>query len=528
MISGPSDATQTDHQDSDPASDGTSGAQGSTGGSSTATAELQDPLPPVAWQGVLTVIGTLSVALLALSGRYGYHRDELYFRVAGHHPDWGYVDQPPLIPLFGRVSTAVFGDSPAGLRVPAVVFTAITVLLAALVARELGGDRTTQTLTAVGAATGPYVLASGHMLSTGTADLTIWIALIWATLRVLRTEEPRWWLLTGAVVGVGVHFKHLVGLLVVGLLVGLLAVGPRRVLLNRWLWAGGALAVLLALPNLVWQAAHDWPQLEMADAIAEDAAENRALLVPFQAILAGVVTLPVWVVGLVALARRPAWRRYRAVAVAYPVTLVVVLLTGGQYYYTAPLLVTALAAGFVVLAGWLRRRDRRVLVAGLAVVHIGVTAVLSLPLLPKGALRSPVLAVNETGAEQIGWPELAATVGRVYRDLSDEDRTVATIFTSNYGEAGALDRFGGRYGLPQVHSSHNSYYDWGAPQDDRTVAIIVGRADPLLRHFGDCQVVAHADNGLDIDNEEQGAPIRVCRAMTTPWSQIWPTLRHLG
>src|SRR5690606_11587077 len=270
---------------------------------------------PLAWRPVGAVSAALVALLPALSPRYGYHRDELYFRVLAEHPGWGYVDQPPFTPMAARVSMALFGDSPAALRVLPALAMAALVVLTALIARELGGGRAAQTLAAAGTATGAYVLIAGHTLLTVSFDLPFWAAAILFTLRALL-RGGRWWLAAGAVIGAATYNKLLIAMLVLALAAGVLAAGPRRLLASRWLWAGALVAVVVALPNLLYQLTHDLPQLKMAAALGENkGGEMRVLFAPMQLLLFGPVVAVIGGFGFVRLWRD---RRVRALAVAYP------------------------------------------------------------------------------------------------------------------------------------------------------------------------------------------------------------------
>jgi hypothetical protein len=481
-----------------------------------------------AWRPVTGVAVALAVVLTALSGRYGFHRDELYFLVAGRHPAWGYVDQPPLTPLLARVSTAVFGESPAGLRVVATLATAAVVVLVALIARELCGGRRAQILAAICAAVSGYLLAVGHMVSTATFDLLAWILLSWLGLRLLRTRDGRYWLPIGAVAGLAMLNKSLVLLVVVALLAGVLVTGPREVLRSRWLVAGAALAALVMLPNLIWQARHDWPQLTVAGGISsDDGTENRILFVPMQLMQLSPLLVPVWVAGWLRLWRRPELRWARSYAVAYPVLAVLVFATGGKPYYALPLLLVLTAAGCEPLARW----GRTPIVAAGAALALVTSALVTLPVLPVSALGA-VTPINPEQGEQVGWPQLADAVAAGWSQIPAADRDRAVVFTTNYGEAGAVDRYGPERGLPTPYSGHMSFADWGPPPADKNGPVLLvvypdpGARTGLLRHFTGCRDVAKVDNGHDVDNEEQGAQIVLCDGPLTPWAQLWPDLRR--
>jgi 4-amino-4-deoxy-L-arabinose transferase-like glycosyltransferase len=486
-------------------------------------------LPRFAWRPVTVVIAVQVAVLTAMSGRYGFHRDELYFIAAGKQLAWGYTDQPPITPALAWLSTTLFGETPAGLRVAATLTAAATVVVIALIARELGGGRTVQWLSGALAALGPFFVAVSHMLSTTTVDMLIWALLGLAVLRLLRTGDGRWWLAVGAVIGVGLANKWLILLLVSGLAVGVFAFGPRSVLRSGWLAAGIGVTLLLAAPVFVWQAAHDWPMLTVASGISEDdGVENRVLFVPMQLVYLTPVLVPVWVAGLVRLWRDPALRWARALAVSYPVVCVELLISGGKPYYSVPLLVLLLPAGVQPALDWLSRGVARRPVAGvLGIFSVALSLVTGLPLLAPASLNGPVLAINKEPGEQVGWPELTATVAGVWRQIPDGRRATSVIFTSNYGQAGAISHYGSHLGLPTPYSGHMSYADWGPPPDSMTGAVLVVGGQPMQSPLlTGCRLVTRNDNGIGLENEEQGTPITLCSGTTAPWSQIWPSMRR--
>ncbi|WP_433273499.1 glycosyltransferase family 39 protein [Actinosynnema sp. CS-041913] len=471
--------------------------------------------PGFAWREVGVVVAVQVVVLTALSDRYGFHRDELYFLAAGDHLAWGYVDQPPLTPLLARVFSAVFGQTPLGIRIAATLLGAATVVVVALIARELDGGRGAQVLAAAATALSGFILGVTHMLSTATADLLLWVVIGYFFVRLLRSGDGRWWVPIGAAVGVALTNKWLVPLLLFSLGVSLLSVGPRRVLWNRWLPVGVLVAGVIVAPVLVWQIRHDLPLVTVAGGISSaDGGENRALFVPMQLVYLSPFLVPVWVAGFLRL-----WRddRLRAVALGYPVLCAVTLIAGGKAYYTMALLVVLVAAGAEPAVRWAARR-RAWAVSG-AVVGAAMSVLISLPVLPASAL-GPVLAVNPEAGEQVGWPELTAAVGRVWAGIPLEHRDTAVVFARNYGQAGAIARYGPENGLPEPYSGHMSYADWGPPPDSMTgPVVVVGNRNPV---FTNCRVVEI--HRAPIENEEDGTDIALCSAPT--WSKAWPSLRR--
>ncbi|MEU1681711.1 glycosyltransferase family 39 protein [Micromonospora zamorensis] len=487
-------------------------------------------------RGPWLVSAATTVTLLLLAGRYGYHRDELYFLLAGRHLDWGYVDQGPLVPALARLLDTIAPGNLVVLRTPSALLAGVAVLLVAAIARELGGGRGAQTFAAVLAALSGIVLASGHLLSTTTVDLLVWLAAVWCTVRLLRTGDSRWALGIGLALGVGMLSKLLPALLAVGLIAGVLIAGPRRLLRDRWVLAAAGIAVLLAAPNLIWQAAHGFPQLGVAASISDgdSSYSGRVAALTLQFVIISPYAVPIWIAGLVALLRRPAWRAYRAVGWAWLVVIGIVLIAGGKGYYDAPLLLVLTAAGVLVTVAWASRgsiRLRRGLLVLGVVPFLLPNIVLLLPVLPAERLPGFVVDVNYDAGETIGWPAFADSLAAVHGGLSSEERPRAVILTGNYGEAGAVARYGPARGLPRAYSGHNSMVDFGRPPADADVVIAVGweRPDPLSAWFETCTLAGRVDQRVEVENDENGGPIHVCRGLRRPWAQIWDTeVRHTG
>jgi 4-amino-4-deoxy-L-arabinose transferase-like glycosyltransferase len=490
---------------------------------------------PVAWAALCGVATLVVVALVAASGRYGYHRDELYLLRAGHELAFGYVDQPPLTPFMARVASALFGDSLVGLRLASALAAGLVVLSSGLLAREFGGGRAAQTLATACIAVSAYLLAVGHLLSTSTFDLLAWAGLSWLVARALRAGG-RNWLLVGVVAGIGLENKLLVAFLLAALVGGLLLAGPRAALRTPWPWLAGAIALALWAPYLVWQSAHSWPQLELSSAIASSSSgtsEPRWLFLPFQVVLVSPLLAPIWMVGLWRLARDPALRLFRAFAAAYGLLAVVFLVTGGKPYYLAGLYPALLAAGAEPTLRWVRRGAthlRASLLSGALAVSAAVSAVLFLPLVPVQQLAdTPIVAINYDAGETVGWPVFAQTIAGVYAGLPAEERAGAIVLARNYGEAGAVDHYRAELGLPRVYSGHNTYYLWGPPPETSGTTIVIGYTqDQLRRWFGSVELAARIDNGVGLDNDEEGVPVWVCRKRLAPWAQLWPELRRYG
>ena len=342
--------------------------------------------------------------------------------------------------------------------------------------------------------------------------------------------EQRLWLVAGFVVGVALLNKPLIAFLLVGVAVGLLAAGPRHLLRCGWLWAALAIALVVWSPWVLWQGHHGWPQLHVSSSIAKGgsaSSQPRWALVPFQFLLVSPVLAPVWLAGLVALLRRSRLRPFRFFAISWVVLVVIFLATGGKPYYLAGMFPVLLAAGAIETDNWLAHGNLRLRSASLvsAIVLSGlVSAVIALPILP-AADAGPVIAVNEMSERRSAGQ---TSFGRSPSSITGRSGS-HVIFTSNYGEAGAIDRYGPSLDLPSAYSGHNGFANWGPPPDRLGQVVVVGLDRGALdRQFQECHLALRVTNSAGVDNDENGTPIDVCHGTRGSWTQNWDSLRHLG
>ena len=480
------------------------------------------------WVGAIAAAQFL--VLVATSTRYGYHRDEMYFIVAGSHPAFGYPDQPPLVPLLSWAMHELAPGSLLVLRLPSALVAATTTVLAALIAREVGGPRRAQLIAAGCTAASGVALAVGHFITTTTFDLLSTTALLWLMIRaVVRRSGPSV-LAAGVVVGIGVEAKPQVGLVAAVLVATLLAVGPRAVLRSWWAAGGVAAALILAAPYVIWQQAHGWPQLTVARNIAGSAEGGRIGFLPFQLVMVSILLVPVWIAGLVAPFRRESLRAVRFVPLTYAVLGAVYLVGNGKAYYLASLYPALLGLGAVPTADWtLPTRRRAGLLVAAIVLSAAVSAYIALPLLPERDLQgSAPFAINPDLGETVGWPRFIQTVSSAWSSIPREERAHTAIFTENYGEAGAIDLLGRRL-LPRAYSGHNGFSEWGQPAAGDSHVLLLGAdsARDALPEFDRCRTLARVDNGVGLDNDEQDLPVLLCRT-TASWSTLWPRLTHFN
>jgi 4-amino-4-deoxy-L-arabinose transferase-like glycosyltransferase len=490
-------------------------------GTAAAEAHPHPEIAPALWFVALALVAVE----LAVSAQYGFHRDELYFIVAGHRPALGYIDQPPFAPLLTRLATAVFGFSPTAIRVFPALAGGGVVVLAGLTARALGGRALAQVLSGVAVACAPVLLAAAHLANTTVYDLLAWSAIVLFVVLAVNDQRPRLWVAAGAVAGVGLENKDLLLVLVAALAVGLVATGRWRELIGPWQLAGVAVALALWAPNLVWQAQHNWPQITMSRALHEEhsTGSDYAGVLPAQLLYIGLATVPLAVVGVRRLVKRPELR-FLAIAVALVLAFVVIEIPG-RPYYTDGLMPVVFAAGAVSVEQRRRQPGRWLVPPALLAI---VTLPLVLPVLPVSVVgEMPFLhKLNYDLGETVGWPQLTTAVAGVYRSLPAASQRSASVFTANYGEAGALLLYGPRFHLPPAISGHNNFWIWGPDHQSDTVVIAVGSAGQLRPYFGSCTAAAVFHSPEKVNNDENGVVLSVCTRPQASWGVLWPRLRH--
>jgi hypothetical protein len=480
---------------------------------------------------------TVAVAHLLTNGRYGFHRDELQVLSDARHLDWGFVAYPPLTPFLERIGLGVFGVSLVGLRLFSVIAQAAAVVVTGLMARELGGGRWAQAAAALAVAVSPLPLFEGTEFQYTTFDYLWWVLIAYFVIRLLKTENPRWCLAIGAVIGVGLMTKYTMMFFVAGILGGLLLTRARRFLGGRWFWTGAALALLIVLPNLIWQLRHDFISLHFLRHIhARDVGEGRAEGFWFYqyVICANRFAAPLWIVGLVGFLRNP---RYRMLAWMYLIPLVIFWLAKGRGYYTGAAYPMLMAMGAVAIEGWLKPLPRfwrgtveAVYLTALIGWGLYVCTVI-LPLASSGPMRDRALANNGDLREEIGWNELVKTVAGIRDSLPAEQRENVGVLVGNYGEQGAIEILGPAYQLPPPISGTNSAWLRGYPEPPPSTLIVVGQSHEYVeKTLTSCRLAGHNTNPYGVHNEESDdhPDIFVCGAPRMPWPEFWKQYQGFG
>jgi 4-amino-4-deoxy-L-arabinose transferase-like glycosyltransferase len=487
-----------------------------------------DRVPVLAW-----VIAAVFVAVeLAVSGRYGFLQDELYFIVAGHHLAFGYVDQPPLAPLLTRI-TGLLGVSPTAIRiVPALAGGAI-VIMSARLAALFGAGRFGRVLAALVTACAPVLLGAVHIGNTTPLDLLAWTAVLLCVSTALLRQRPRWWLAAGVLAGLGLEADNLVVLLLICLALGLLASAQRAVLRTRWPWLGAGIAAVIWAPNLIWQVTHGWPQLAMSAALHQQntSPADYAGALPAQLLYLGLLVAPLIVAGFVVLWRTP---ELRFLGVTATLVLVYVLAwVPGKVYYADGVTPVVLAAGAAAAERWIGRahrpRVRRGLVVGASLVGVAVFVPTLLPILPVSDVRDlPASSQQSSLGDTIGWPQLTSAVTVQDAALTRAGQRPTSIFTGYYAEAGALDVLGSADHLPPVLSGHNAYWMWGPGRaSDRTV-LVVDALGQLRPYFASCRSLATYYAPYHVHNDWTDLQIGLCTGPHAGWRTLWPHLKHYG
>ncbi len=472
---------------------------------------------------------------------YGIFRDEMYFVACARHLSWGFVEHPPLAPAMMALATGVLGDSLFAVRFWPTLLGGVPVVLAALAAREFGGRTYAQILAGLGAGVAPVWMAVHHDFTIVMWEPIFWTAAALVVARMIRTRDPKLWLWFGAICGVGLLNKTSVAVLGFGVVAGLLATKERKLLFTPWLLKGGALAAVIGSPFVIWQAMHGWPQVEF---VRNATQFKNIALSPMgffgeQILMLGPAAAMVWLAGLIFLILHRECR-YRALGLAWFIMFAVFIVMHGKAYYLAPFGHVLMGAGAVFWAEKLAAR--KWLWARAAVAVVVVTSLYVLPLaMPvlspekfiefseslgmtrSAGERHDVGPLPQHYADMFGWEEMAAEVARVYETLPPEDRARARVFGGNYGEAGAIDYFGPKLGLPAALSGHNSYWAWGYGDFDGEVLILISGESPDWA-FAEVEAAGkiHHEYAMPYEND---LTVWVCRKPQYSMAELWARVK---
>jgi 4-amino-4-deoxy-L-arabinose transferase-like glycosyltransferase len=475
---------------------------------------------------------------------YGYFIDELYYLACSRHLDWGYVDQPPLIACLTWIVRSILGDTLAAIRFVPAVAGAGEVALAGLIARELGGGRFAQGFAALATLAAPGILVADNLLTMNAFEPLFWMGCAWLLLRIVKTGNQKLWILVGILAGFGLENKYSMLIFGAGIVVGLLLTPERRALAKPWIWIAGAIAFLIFLPNLLWNIQHHFPFLEIQANIRRSGRDVP--LSPFaffaeEALVMNPLSVPLWLAGL--------WfyfsnfgKQFRALGWAWVFTATVIVTMSPRVYYLFPAFPLLFAAGAVWWEGRLQAQPawRKLAWPVLLAVSAVALAPIAIPILPPETfiryttaihLAQPAIETHKLGplpqlfADQFGWEEMTAEVARIYNDLPPDVRARTAIFGQNYGQAGAIDFFGPKYGLPPAISGHQNYFLWGPRgYTGESMIVLAGRRPDLESRFASVQKVGSTYHPYSMPYEH--FDIYYCRGLKQPLSVIWPQVKN--
>jgi hypothetical protein len=486
---------------------------------------------------LIGIAAAIVLVHLLTNNRYGFHRDELQFLSDARHLDWGFVSYPPLTPFLEHILLGRFGLSMQGLRLFAVLAQAVAILVTGLMARELGGGRLAQATAALTVAFAPLSLFEGTEFQYTAFDYLWWILIACFTIRLLKSDDARWWLGIGAAVGVGLLTKYAIAFYIAGILAGVVLTPARRFLKSGWFWAGIALALLVFLPNFIWLVKHDFISYRFLQHIhARDVGQGRAdgFWRDQAMICVNLAAVPLCVAGLIGFLRNP---RYRMLAWMFLVPVALFFFGKGRGYYTAAAYPMLMAMGAVVAERWTgalpragRFAVRTAYFAAFAFVSAYVSAII-LPIASSGPLQKFALERNGDLREEFGWNELVATVAQIRDSLPPEQQANLGITVGNYGEQGAIEMFGPAYHLPPPISTTNSAWLRGYPNPPPTTLIVIGlRLQQANSIFTGCRLAGHNGNVQGVRNEESEyhPDIFVCGPPRKPWPELWKEHQDFG
>ena len=484
---------------------------------------------------------------IAFHANYNYFRDELYYIACSDHLAFGYVDQPPLCAAILWLARHLFGDSLYAIRLLPALAGAAVVFLAALMTRKLGGGSFAQALAALSIVAAPGLIGHGKFFSMNPFDVLFWVLIAYIVVVILSDERPKLWILFGGVVGLGLLNKYSMGFMVVGLVAGLLLTKQRKQLASKWFWIGAMLAGALFLPHIIWQVSNGFPSLEFMRNASQNKNVNLGVLnfSMGQLLEMNLLNAPIWLSGIVFFFFYREGR-YRALAWTYPVVFIAMIAGNAKVYYLSAIYPLFLAGGSVVFEQWfqnVRWRWMKLMYMSLLIVFAAMALPFALPILPveqfvryeqtlglmpRAEEVNAVAELPQYYADQFGWEEMVATIADVYKRLTPQEQSECVIYVRNYGEAGAIDFYGNRYGLPKATCGHNNYWMWGPGTRSGNIAIIIGVSKDLQQSLADLKRgYTHVEyigtmNAKYAMPFENGRLIFLCKGMKTTFQKLWP------
>ena len=485
---------------------------------------------------------------LYFNNRYGYFRDEFDYMSCGDHLQWGYVDQPPLIPFLIHICRAVLGDALRSIRFIPALASSLLVVQTAVLARELGGRRYSLLLSAICALIAPQYLSNGSLLGTNCLEPNLWMGCAYFVILAIQRNDPRYWVWFGVIAGLGMEEKYSIAVFGLGIVVGLLLTEQRRAFLNKWIWLGGLAAFLIFLPNLLWNIHYDWPFVQLMRAIKADGRDVVLGPVQFfaeQTLLVNPLAAPIWLAGFFALLFSARLKPYRVLGWCYLVCYGVFFALHGKNYYLAPVYPMLLAAGAIVIESGVSRPRLAWLkpaIVILLLVNGAYLAPIVIPILSPDRflayakylpMKLPVMehaharaALPQWYSDQFGWKEIADETQVAWDRVPADERADCGIFAQDYGQAGAIDFFGRAHGLPGAMSGDRTYFLWGPHGYSGNCMIVLDDRQATLERYWD-HVEFVGTSAANPYALEQQIDVFLCKGKKfDSWASVWPHLKH--
>jgi hypothetical protein len=496
---------------------------------------------------IVLYLAALRLVLYAVAGpNYGYFRDELYYLACGEHPAWGYVDQPPLIAWVAWLLQHTIGTSLYALRLLPALAHAASIVLAGQVAKELGGRRWAIFLAGLATLMCPVGLAFGHLFTMNAFDPVLWTAIAYCVVRIVNRDEQRLWVVIGALTGVALLNKYGIAFWIVGLVLGIVLTPLRTSLRQRWFWIACAVAAFIALPNFLWQWNHHFPFLELMRNVREsgrDVALSPLGFLKAQAEMIGYAS-GLLVLAAIGFAFSRAGHAARSLGIAFVAFVAILIALHGKGYYVAASYPMIFAVGAVAVEVATTRRALSWIKPVIALLIFAVSAIYApmiVPILPVNSFlayeqkmgihqqkfeNQPEGKLPQLYADMFGWEQIAQTVTAYYHTLSPEEQSKTAIFANNYGDGGAIDFFGPKYGLPKSIGNHQNYWIWGPRQYTGESMIVLGEGDErnMQTKCTSYSVIGRTDYPLSRPDEWR--PIYHCRGLKPPLPEMWPDNKH--
>jgi hypothetical protein len=492
---------------------------------------------------LVTLIIALRLLLhLLTANRYGIFRDELYYYACSQHLAWGYVDMPPFVPAVTWLFTKLLGSSLFVLRLIPALSESAAVALTGYLAYQFGGKRYAVALAALALAVSAVFVINGHLLGTNDFEPLLWMGCASIVIRIVQTGNQKLWIWFGVLAGIGLLNKYSISIFGLGIVAGLVLTPERKALAHKWIWIGGLIAFLIFLPNFLWNVRHDWPFVQLMHNIHQSGRDVELNPLQFflqQVLMVNPIAFPLWTAGLLWLFFGREGRKYRVLGWAYLVTFAVITILHGKDYYLAPAYPMLFAAGSVVCESWLAHSSRR------GWLKPAFVLILVLPFLALLPLVAPVISVERYLAfqkaihfappvsehshtrsplpqyysDELGWEAMVAQVARIYHNLPPEIQAKTAIKASDYGQAGAIDYFGPKYGLPKAICEHQNYWFWGTHGYSGESVIVVDEGDPehLAQLTSHSEKAGHFEYPYALENFD----IYYIQGLKVPLEEIW-------